>query len=144
MTIPTVAPHTTAIVTRLETTGLLVGDGRKPEGGGWQGAAGNSQFVTYGVLYTIGVLRDGPDASLSDRHTDPQLRYQVTSVGVDRLATETASDLFAQALLGSALVVPGRSTVLLIHETSVPAERDESVNPPVFSAVDRFRLDTCS
>lgn len=139
-----VAPHTTAIVTRLETTDLPVGDGRAPADGGWQGTPGDSVFLAYLVLYQIGVLRAGPDAALSNRYTDPQLRYQVTAVGIDRLSAETAADLATAALVGSPLVVPGRSTVLLIPESSVGATRDESVNPPVFTAFDRFRLDTCT
>ncbi len=144
MTVPAVAPHTTAMLTRLETTELPVGDSRAPDGAGWQGEPGNSVFVAYLVLYQIGVLRDGPDSSLSNRYSDPQLRYQVTAVGITRLAAETAADLAVTALTGTPLVVPGRSTVLLIPESSVGPTRDESVNPPVFTAFERLRLDTCA
>lgn len=131
------------MLSRLRSTGLLVGDARRPDGGGWQGAAGSSTFATYLVLYPLSVIRSGPDAPLSDRNADPQLTYQVTSVGVDRRSAETAADLAAARLLnGVALDIPGRATVQLFHESSLGVTRDEDVNPPLFYAVDRFRLDT--
>lgn len=141
-TIPTVAPATTAILAALTGTGLLTGDGRKPVGAGWQGAAGNSEFVTYLVLYSLNHLRDGPDASIANLHTDPQLHYQVTGVGVDRIAAETASDIAAQALLGAPLTISGRAVALLTTEASIGVSLDETVNPPLFLSVDRYRLDT--
>ena len=69
MTLPTVAVHTTAMLTRLATTGLPVGQGRKPDGrdgttlGGWQGTPGKSEFLAYLVLYTLNMRREGDNAS---------------------------------------------------------------------------------
>lgn len=146
MTIPPVSPTTTAVLERLQSTGLPVGDARKPpepEECGWQGAVGQSEFITYLVLYPILTLRDGPDSSLADRYTDPQFTYQVTAVGVDRLTAEMAQDLaIARLCNGIALDIPGRSTVFVRHESSQGTHPDEVVNSPLFYCVDRFRVDT--
>lgn len=138
-----VSPHTAGMLSRLEASNLLVGDGRRPDGGGWQDAPGQSEFVPYLVLYGLQHERQGPDSSIADRNTAPVLRYQVTAVGADRDQAETASDLAARQLLnGAPLDIPGWSTVLLVHEFAMPADRDEEVNPPLFQVVDRYRLDT--
>lgn len=143
MDVPRIELHTDAVLSRLRTTGLLVGDARKPDGGGWQGSPGQSEFVTYLVLYSLDHRRMGPDAPLSDRLSDPVLRYQVNAVGKDRRSAERAFDLAAGALLNrEPLDIAGRETVLLIHETSTGVIPDESLNPPVFVSVDRYRLDT--
>lgn len=134
---------TNAVLTRLEVTGLLIGDGRKPEDGGWQGAPGQSEFVAYAVLYSLNHLRQGPDASLEDRNSDPVYRYQTNSVGKDRRQAERTADLVAGTLLNrEPLDIPNRQTVLLIHETSTGVIPDESLNPPVFVTIDRWRIDT--
>jgi hypothetical protein len=143
MSTPPVAAHTAALLTRLASTGLPVGDARKPPAGGWQGAPGQSVFRSYLVLYPLPSQRGGPDAALSDRWSAPRLHYQVTCVGEDRRAAETASDLAAARLLNSEpLDVPGRSTVLLAHESSAGVQRDEDTNPPLYFCADRYRLDT--
>jgi hypothetical protein len=141
--VPAVTPHTNAMLSRLRSSGLLVGDGRRPAGSGWQGAPGQSVFVPWLVLQSLNHNRQGPDASIADRSTQPVLRYQVTAVGEDREAAETASDIAAKRLLNRVpLDIEGWRTVLLVHELSMPAEPDEAVNPPVFYVVDRYRLDT--
>jgi hypothetical protein len=143
MTAPAIAPHTAAMIARVASTGLPTGDARKPAGAGWEGPPGQSRFVAYFVVYPLDMARAGPDASLADRLSDPQLRYQVTSVGEDRRGAEAAADLAAARLLnGAPLDIPGRTAVLLTHEVSAGVERDESVNPPLYYAVDRYRLDT--
>lgn len=133
---------TDALLERLGAAGLAAGDGRKPDGAGWAGAAGGSVFAPYVVLHPLATLRQGPDASIKDRNTDPVFRFQITAVGCDRLQAESAADLAAQALLTVPLEITGRAQVLLIHETSLGVAPDESVNPPVYTAVDRYRLDT--
>lgn len=146
MTVPSVpvrqAQVTAGLVSRLKTTGLLVGDGRAPTGGGWQGAAGQSVFVSYLVVHPISARRQGPDSSISDRNDAPTSIVQVTAVGQDRRAAETAADLAAARLLNRApLDIPGQATVLLVHETSAGSAPDESVTPPVWTAIERYRLD---
>lgn len=135
---------TAAVLARLRTTAIPVGDARMPTGAGWQGGAGQSPFVTYLVLYPINSLRQGPEAPLSDRNAAPQWGYQVTSVGRDRRSAETASDIAAAALLaGPPLDLgDGRSPVQLIHTSTAGVDVDESVSPPLFLGVDRYRLDT--
>jgi hypothetical protein len=142
MTTPALAAHTSALLERLATTGLPVGDARAPRDGGWQGAEGSSSFRTYLVLYPLDVMRAGPNAALQGRYTQPQLRYQVTTVGLDRHATQVGADLAAAALLDTTLDIDGWSTVLLVHDESSGVERDEDVNPPLFFVADRYRLET--
>lgn len=143
MTSTPVGPATDAVLSRLRSTGLPVGDSHTPASGGWQGVPGASPHLSYIVLYPINHNRQGPDASIADRGTDPQLRYQTTCVGIDRRSAERAADLAAGVLLnGIPLDIPGRSTVLLIHESSQGVQRDEDVNPPLFYVTDRWRLDT--
>jgi hypothetical protein len=137
-----IASATSAVLARLRSTGIPVGDARKPPAAGWQGAEGASPFATYLVLYGLNHARHGPDASIGDRGTDPQLRYQVTAVGVDRRAAETAADLAAARLTnGQPYDMPGRLVVAVIHDVSTGVTVDESVNPPLFVAVDRYRID---
>lgn len=144
MTPPPIAPTTNAVLVRLQATGLPVGDGRKPTNGGWQGNPGSSAFRTYLVLYPLDMRRDGPDASIGDRLTDPQLHYQITTVGLDRFAVETAVDLAADALFhhDTDFVIADRAVIAVTHESSAGVSRDEDVNPPLFFSVDRYRIDT--
>lgn len=145
MAVPEVSATTDAVLVRLATSGVAVGDGRKPDDAGWQGTPGASEFVTYCVLYPLNHLRDGPDASIADRHSDPQHRYQLTTVGIDRVTTEMAQDLAAAVLLnGVALSITGRAHVQTIHETAVGVTADETTNPPLFIGVDRYRVDTAN
>lgn len=138
-----IAPHTAAMLSRLRATGLPVGDGRKPAEGGWQGAEGQSQFVTYLVLHEVIMRRAGRNASIADRMTDPELTYQVNAVGIDRQAAGTAADLACARLTnGVALDIPGRATVVLRHDVSLGISPDESVSPPLFMGADRYVLET--
>ena len=135
--------HTAGVVSRLRTTPIPVGDARKPAGAGWQGSPGGSQFVTYLVVYPIGSQRDGPDASLADNADAPVNRFQVNAVGRDRTSVETAADLAAAVLLNrQRFDIPDWDTVTMKHENSVGVTVDETVSPPVFIAIDRYRLDT--
>jgi hypothetical protein len=139
------AAETAAMLGRLRATGLPTGDARKPDGAGWQGAAGQSPFSTYLVLYPIEAQRLGPDASLGQRTDAPVYGYQVTAVGNDRRSAETGADIAARALLaGPPLELAGSTrAVQLVHTAGLGVTVDESQNPPLFVAVDRYRLD-CS
>lgn len=133
---------TDAVIARLMTTTIPVGDARKPVGAGWQGPPGTSQFVTYFVVHDIGGLRDGPDAPISDRTAAPRGSFQVNSVGSTRRSAEVAADAAAAVLRnGADLAIAGFATTFVVHEFSAGVTADESTNPPVFLAVDRYRLD---
>lgn len=135
------APTTAAVLATLRATGLPVGDARAPAAGGWQGGAGASPFVTYLVVYPIDNARQGPDAPLADSLAAPQWHFQVTAVGKDRLSAETAADIAARALLNPGLELGGVRPVALVHTGGLGVNVDEDVNPPLFYAVDRYRLD---
>ena len=136
------APETTAVLARLRTTPLPVGDARKPDGAGWQAAPGQSAFKSYLVLYPLDAQRLGPDAPLGDRRAAPRWGFQVTAVGRDRISAETAGDIASRALLGAPLDLGSTATaVQLVHIVGLGTTVDESVNPPLFTAIDRYRLD---
>ena len=135
------AVETAEVLAVLRATGLPVGDGRAPLDAGWQGGAGSSPFVTYLVLYPLDSSRRGPDAPLSDALAAPHWHYQVTAVGRDRRSAETASDIAARALLNPKLQLAGARPVLFAHEAGLGVSADESLNPPLFYAVDRYRLE---
>jgi len=142
MSAPPIEAHTAALLTRLATTGLPVGDARKPDDAGWQGTPGASSFLTYLVLYPVDVLRAGPDAALDDNYRAPHLTYQVTSVGQDRRAAQVGADLAATCLTdGTPLGIPGWSTERIRHDSSAGVTRDEDVNPPLYYAIDRYLLE---
>lgn len=138
------APYTTAVLGRLRTSLIPVGDARRPDGAGWQGAAGSSSFRTYLVLYPIDTVRQSGEASLGDSNDAPQWGYQVTAVGRDRLSAQTAADIAAGLLLnGVPLDLAGTGhAVALRHTMGLGVSVDESVSPPLFTAIDRYRLDT--
>jgi hypothetical protein len=135
------AATTAAVISRLRSTGLPVGDARKPAGGGWQDGPGASGFTAYLVVYPIDAQRLGSDASLGDRTDAPQWHYQVDAIGADRRGAETAQDVAARALLG-AVALDGVRTVRITHTLGIGVSVDESVNPPLYRGVDRYRLDT--
>lgn len=129
------APVTAEVLACLRATGVPVGDGRKPDGAGWQAGAGQSAFQSYLVLYPLDSQRLGPDAPLSDRTAAPRWGYQVTAVGRDRRSAETASDIAADALLN-------HGPVGMIHIASAGVSADESLTPPLYIGIERYRLDT--
>lgn len=135
------APTTATLLAVLRATGLPTGDARAPAGAGWQGGAGSSAFVSYLVLYPLDASRQGPDAPLGDRMAAPQWNYQLTAVGRDRLSAETASDIAARALLAPGLTLDGEVPVALVHTAGLGVSADEELNPPLFYAVDRYRLE---
>lgn len=135
------APVTAGILERLHATDVVIGDGRKPDGAGWQGAAGTSRFVTYVVLYPLGPNRTGPDSPISDVKLAPVLRYQTTAVGRDRHSAEVASDIAAAEILKGAFDVPGVQTVMVRSEGSLGTSVDESESPALFITVERYRVD---
>jgi hypothetical protein len=94
------------------------------------------------VLHPLPSNLDGPDASLSDRGNAPQYRFQVTSIGATEEQAENVADRGRAALRSSVLTITGRTQVCLIVDLSTGPTVDEDVNPPVFYAVDRYRLDS--
>lgn len=133
-------PETDAILALLNGAGVLTGDAERPTGGGFPGGDTTAAFVPYAVLYP-GVTTD-IDGPVSDPDADVTAEYQVTSVGVTRAQAAFISDKAKHALHEQDLVVPGRFVQLVEWTTGREVERDDSVTPPLFYAVDIYSVST--
>lgn len=129
--------HKDAVIAALEAAGLLVGDGEKPDGGGWQGTPGQSVFKGYVVVYRIrGGSRSG---NLDDPHEDAEFIFQVTCVGSSPTLAESLADEAETLLKG--VTVAGRS-IYPSPDMNPGTERDDDVQPPLFYCTPRYRLKT--
>lgn len=123
-------PHTTALVTRLETTGYQVGKSQAPAG----------TPAPYYVLYPIpSSAVDGP---LDDPDADWVLLYQITSVGVGPEQAEGLSDLARATLAATPLTVAGRSIWRVRIMQVGRVDRDDSFQPPLFFTADTIGVAT--
>jgi hypothetical protein len=129
-------PHTDALMAALGDAGILVGRGKKPDGAGWQGEPGESEFRSYGVLYPGAGTTDG---DLCDPHEYLDYSCQITTVGATQDGAEAVMDM-AKTLVGRRLDVDGRSAWPAYIDSDRPATRDDTVSPPVHYAVAVFRF----
>lgn len=121
-------------------SGLRVGEGMMPAGGGWQGGHGTSPFRNY-VMVVIGTgLTDGSITTLDD-----QVERENTTTCVSntpegcRILQEQVRSKLRQRRITTAT----RTTTAPITCVRVgPVERDDTVQPPVWIAVDVWRVDT--
>lgn len=134
------ADLTAAITAVLEATTLPVGEGVKPEGAGWQGTPGDSQFVTYVVVHpSPGGVFEG---SLDEPYDDGQPDYVITAYAATQHGCQVAADLVYEALVTSEYAVTGRSVQLASPDVEGGVVRDDDVQPPVFYSPTRWRFYT--
>lgn len=131
MTVAAARPHTTAFVEALEGKGLLVGRGKRPDGAGWQGEPGDTEFRPYVVLFPSPGSTDG---NLCDPHEYLDYRVQATCVAASQEGAEAVADTVKE-LIGVRLTVTGRSLYPVQPDGDRPATRDDQVAPPVHYAV---------
>jgi hypothetical protein len=144
--------HTSALLDVLNTAKVKTFDAGAPDldvtpgvvgGWGWQGTPNQSRFLPYRALYPIiGGIFDG---TLGEPSDDASLIYQVTCVGRDRPQCEAIVDDTNDLLVeqGSALVVPGRFIMRVWSDMAGGgARRDDTVQPPVFIATPRYRVES--
>ncbi|CAN5808163.1 hypothetical protein BH24ACT15_BH24ACT15_37520 [soil metagenome] len=130
-------PITDQLLTHLRSTGLLVGDGRKPAGSGWQGTAGQSVFKGYAVLDNLG----GPvDGSLGQPDDTSIVTYQVTSWGRDPAQADIITGLMRTLMSTVNLAVDGRSVGDPIRVLNGESLVYDVVQPPIYAKYDRYRL----
>lgn len=128
--------HTDAVVSALEATGLIVGDGGNPTVPfGWSGTPGQSQFSPYVLVYPLGQSFDG---ALGCPDEDSDLRWQVTCVGAAREQAEWVQHEVQEALIGSVLTVAGRFVPRVRPDGGAGVRRDDSTQPPLFISTPRF------
>lgn len=138
LTVVSRSPQTGAVLATLTAAGLLAGDGTAPPGGGWQGVTGQSDFVPYVVVHSIaGGVEDG---TLADPWADTEWYWQVTAVGSTRAQAEWAGDKTRIALLSTPVAISGRSTLQVRIDVAAGAQRDDTVQPPVWVNQERYAL----
>jgi hypothetical protein len=139
--------HTDALIDVLETE-LRVFDGGAPEddpnpgeGWGWQGVPGQSAFIPYVIVYPLsGGIFDGPLGCPSD---DASLIWQITCVGGDRQQCELTVDRVNALIVEQPLTVTGRHISRVWADMAGGgARRDDEVQPPVFIATPRYRIES--
>lgn len=126
------APHTDAVVAALEGADILVDRGQAPDGAGWQGEPGYSQFRAYVVLYpSPGV----PDGSIAEPTEYLGYSCQATCIAATQVGAERLADAVKALFVNQLLDVAGRSSYrgqLLLDR---PVSRDDAVTPPEHYAV---------
>jgi len=129
---------TDAIVALLEGGGLLVGRGAKPDGGGWQGAPGESPFTPYVDVHPVpgGVF----DGSLEDPYTLARTDYIIRSFGGDQRQCEWMNDRVHALLVSARLSMGERRTQTIRPDVAGGAVRDDTVQPPIWFAPARWRV----
>lgn len=132
-------PHTTAAIAKLTAADLLVGNSVKPDGGGWQGETGESEYIPYVVFWPGG---GSPDGNLAQPYQYLDYGWQTTCVGVDPDQAGTLLDDVCAAYVGQRLAVPGRSTYRIQLELARPIERDDTATPHLYYGVAQFTLRT--
>lgn len=119
--------QTNAIIARLEDqTTRPVGDAQAPA----------DTTRPYTVVYS---LDDDPgEASQTDPHMVANPAFQVTSVGDTRDQAQWMQKQARDALLGWVPIVTGYRSGPVEGLLSGRIQRDPDIEPPLFSAVDRF------
>lgn len=140
-------PHTSAIVDALDADpDLYVFDAGFPaaaggKGWGWQSTPGASKFEPYVIVQPLpGGTFDGPLGCPDD---DASLIWQVTCVGATRAQCEATADRVNSILVGQELTVTGRLIYRVWADMAGGgARRDDEVQPPVFIATPRYRVES--
>lgn len=112
---------------------MLVARATMPDGAGWQGTPGRSDFHRYAVLYPSGGT---PDGSIAEPLEYLDYRAQINIFGVTEVQAERAADDVRAALIGRRLQVEGRSTYRVqAPQGGPPVVRDDSTPIPEYMAV---------
>lgn len=129
-----VSPVTDALLSALRTeTGKQIGDAKKPDSPN----PPPTSFYPYAILYVGTPALTG---SFVHPNEDGIHRAQVTSVAKERRGAEWMRDRAREVLLDADLAIEGYAVVWSELESAPPITRDDDVSPPLFYAVDIFRL----
>jgi hypothetical protein len=122
---------TDVIISHLETeTTLNVGDSQAP----------GDTTRPYLVVYNTGAAII--DGTLSDADADQSVEYQVTSVGDTSEQAEWAQSLPRTAMTVAITPPSGASWGAPRLQPAVGTSRDDTYQPPLFYAVDVYRIHT--
>lgn len=128
-----------ALLSMTRATGVLVGDGDQPAGSGWVGVPGQSDFVPYAVMHPLsGGFAQG---SLADPHADPEWPVQFSCYGASRSQSMWVADVLRPVVLGwRPTSIPGVRIRFVALDMEGGSRRIDTVQPPVWQAVPRYRL----
>lgn len=127
---------TEAIIAALTAAGLIVGDGKKPAGGGWAGVAGQSNFNGYVVVHPVGAT--DIDGTIDDPSDDVWPIHQITAYGANRAQCEEVADDARAAMLAASLIAVGRNIGRYQIDMVGIVTRTDDVQPPIFMSPDRY------
>lgn len=120
----------------------LVGDAVVPDGAGWQGTPGQSNYVGYALFSDIsGGMWDG---SMADPEEDPTAVYQANCTGATPGQARNIADDVRQSVRSLLhTTVDGRRVDSVRFDfASENMMRDDDVQPSVFFCPVRFRVTT--
>ena len=151
MTAVEVSTHVQAVVDHLNdgalvdpTTGatVLFGRGVQPDGTGWQGAASQSPFHPYGIVWRIG-SKDARNLSLDDRQaTEGRLLVYVRVFGGFPDQADDVLDLMHARMMDHGLTVAGRRLVSIVMDNGQTSTKTEDVEFTLFEAGNFYRVRT--
>lgn len=133
--------HCQAVRAHLIARGVPTGYGERPEGAGWQGAPGQSEFVGYAVIWRIGSV-ETRNMLLDIAYTEARPTVQVTTVGATADQADDVHGLVQDAMLDNSLQIPGRDLEQVQVEVSITTTKDTDEKPPVFYGGARYRIVT--
>lgn len=141
-TLPLVRPHLQAVRSLLEADGLLVTDTDEwPDGAGWQGGPGQSDFV--GFVRVTDMAGPAPTGGIDGVRSDMSLLVHIQCVGATKDQANKMRDRVHGLMVSGTLAVPGRALLQKPYQDmSGEVVQDADVDPPVQVGWDRYRLPT--
>lgn len=130
---------TAAVIANLVAAGLAAGDGEKPTGAGWQGAASETPFDPYVVVFPIS---RGFDGTLDEPFDDGSPLIQLSAYGATREQAQIYSDRAATALMTTPITIAGRHVMLVEPDVAGGPMRFDDAQPPLWQDPQRFRIHT--
>lgn len=128
-----------AVIVLLRAEGLVVGDGEKPVGAGWQTVPDVGVFKAYVTVWPFSVRFDG---TLGVPFDDGDPVVSVNCFGDTASVARQVADLAWTALVDGVLVVDGRDVIQVTPLDDMATDRDDSVQPPIWQDVRRYRIST--
>jgi hypothetical protein len=131
--------HTAAVIGHLQTNGLTVGDGNKPDGAGWQVAPGQSPFVGYCVVWRLG-SQERRNWSLQGDYGESRPLMFVRCFGGTRVQAETLLDTVLDVMLAQTITVDNHTTIRVMLDTTTTTSRSDDIEVAMFEAGAYFRI----
>lgn len=132
-------PVVEAVIKVLADGGLVVGDGEKPDGAGWQGPAATSNFVPYVVVHPFAKAFDG---TIEDPFVDGAPTLSLNAFGATSEQARRVSDKAFTLLTTITPTITGRHVMIVEPLDDGATDRFDDVQPPIWQDVQRVRIHT--